>query len=682
MIQISQRIKKALLVGVFAISQLLFSSCSPKKEEPVRNLDVVIEIECDEHIRTTSNNPQIVKKGENAEFALSFDDNFKFDYASDGVFDENSSILSIGSNDGNKSVEVRSVNTSGYTLKVFNDDSLGSLKLTPNKEFYLPGEEVELEVEQTGKDFLCYTYDMMYRNGPHGISAVPFSFDRKTTIRIEKDTVVYANYFEDNSKVIDYDLNGGLTTGGYDVIHTDYIHYDEEYLSPNAINLSNYVRRDGYILESLNTKKDGTGTRIGIGSRINNSLFTNERIALYAQWVLCNDESYFATNDVNEKEVEIVSSNGINYPVLAIPSSINNKKVVGIKANAFNNVSNVTDLYLPDTLEYIEDGAFLGMSSLKYLHLFSSIERVSKESFDAPNLESIYLNKNTYPLNSETAHDNLSAYKDTIKGLDKTKSNVLAIGHSTIRQNHDLSPLNEAYGDNYNFFIYGAAAGIDEYLLIASVMDILRGNDYVIIPVWPLIENNVISPRNLAFIQYDFDCLLNAEYSYIKDFIWESLVKYRELCTNEIGVNAYQIESHNIINFNATGGFYAGEETDNPTNGEGQDYDFYLQNIDIAKYSYLHRIFEKMNIATDHVLLTWNTYNANCFSDGYLGFSQYENLFRNEFPDCSYFDTQLDNVYPGNYFLKNDYTHLTAFGGQKRIERWVTQLAPFFGNNS
>ncbi|MBQ6730408.1 MAG: leucine-rich repeat protein [Bacilli bacterium] len=677
--KISQSLRNLLFALLVSISLLFVSSCSSHQSKVEPNLNVVIEVVFDEHVSTSSTNPQIVRKGETANFKLDFANNFKFFSSSNGTYDEETSILSIPSDMGNMTTKVTSVNTSGYTLQVLTDANFGGVTISPSKEFYLPEDKIEITASSDERDFLCYTFDMPYRNGTKGISGVPISFDNKTTISISKDTVVYANYFYEDSLVIDYDLNGGRTKNGYTSIHTDSVLYDTDnpYFFRNTINLSSYAFRDGYILDSLNTKKDGSGTRIGIGSRINTNLFTNNHLTLYAEWVKCTSSDLFVTHELDDDKAEITSFNGFTSETLAIPSIIKDKEIIGIKSGAFTNLSSVKSLYLPDTIEYVEDNAFVNMSSLTELHLFTSIERISKQSFAAPKLKTLYINKNTYPLDADTAWDNLSVYKEAILNQDQSKSNVIAVGHSTIRLNHDLSPLVDAYGDNYNFYIYGAVAGMDGYLLLTSLMDILRSNDYIILPMWPLLEAYQDGPRNFTLLQYDLDSLLTADYAYIKDFIWESFVAYRDLCTKQIGVNAYQIESHNEKSWNSTGGNNEGENVDDPNNGSGQYYDFYLKDRSIDKYLYLHSIFDRLPFANDHILMTWNPYNQNCLTD-LSGLTSYEEMIRNEFNTCSFFDTQMDNLYPGNYFLYDDFFHLSPYGASKRIEKWVGQLSSFF----
>lgn len=678
MIRIRKRIVKVFLFIPFVFSQFTFMSCSTNTDYHNDDVDVVIELDCDEHSHVKSKNPQIVKKGKKANFELTFDTDYKFYSATTGDYNEDTSILTIDSVDGNLTSKVTSISTKGYTLKILNDSSFGNVSVYPDKQFYSPNETVRIEIKDTSRDFLCFTKNLPYRVGRNAICGVPLSYDNYIDYKIDGDTLIYTNYFETNGKIIDYELNGGFTKAGYTLIHTDCITYDDKpYFFQNTINLSCYAYRDGYLLESLNTKIDGSGTRIGIGSRINNKFFNNNKVILYAQWKKCTKNECFEIADSNDHKATITSIKNVGANELVIPTFINGKKIIGIEKDALFNGNGIEKLYLPDSIEFVKSGAFKNMNSLTDLYLFMSIEEISKESFDAPILKTLHFNKNTYTTNGDTAWYNMSVYKEAIMNLDSNKSKVIAVGHSTIRQNHDLAPLNDAYGEKYSFFIYGAAAGIDEYLLLSSLSDCISPEDYLLIPVWPLIEKNKSGPRNFSYLQYDLDSISFADYSLIKDYIWESYLEYLELCTKEIGVNAYMIESHNHRYFNSTGGDYAGEETDDPNNGKGINYTDYLKNKSPEPYRYLHDCFDFMGISEDHVLLTWNPYNENCIYET-SGYIEYDNMIRSEFQNCLFFDSQLDNIYPGNYFLVNDYSHVSRLGGIKRIEKWVLQLKDYF----
>lgn len=636
------------------------------------NDDVTVSLICDEHSSSDSSLIQKVRKGENATFHMVFDEDYIFKSTSLGSYDKENHLLTINSLIGNSTVYFKSEPVGVYKLTVNNDFNRGEVMVTPNKEFYNYGDEVTLKVSPIDRHFLCYTYDLPFRNGVKQVSGVPLSYDEEIKIKVFNDTVVFTNYFEEDSKTIRYELNGGLTKGNNSYIETDYKPYyaNEEYLFANTINLSSYAYKEGYVLESLNTKADGSGTRIGVGSRIDNALFINKSVTLYAQWKKYSAINKFTYQDIGANELAITGAN-INEEEIVIPAYINAQKVSKIKAHSFQNLTNVKKVIIPDTIKEIEDEAFVNMNSVDSILVYSSLEKVNKEAFDMPNLHTIFINKNTHVNEWNYEEDNLSRYKEAILNLDKSKDNVIFIGHSTTRVNHDLTPLDEKWGDKYNFFIYGATAGVHGYLLMMSIADIISINDYVIMPIWPLL--NYSTSRNISFFQYNFDVLKNANYQIVKDFFWDSFTSYRVTCTNEIGVTALLPEATNYARWDKYGMNLENIPTDDVNNKAPYDYTHYLDEYDGEDFSYISLFADAAQIEKDHILLTWNTYNINNIDDTSY-YVSFEDRIRNYFNDYTFFDSQLENIYPGHYFNKNDFMHLSADGAVYRVNRWLNEL--------
>ena len=669
MIQNKKIYKKIISLLFLSISLSNFSSCSNNCIEPSIKESVVLEIQCDDYSRTDSKNPQVVKKGEQAEFHLLFNEGFAFNKASYGIFDEETQILTVDSNIGNQTVFVESINTSGFVFNVENNEEYGQFIINPMKNYYMSGEEVEIKTVSNSKEFLCYTLDLPYRNGLKNKSGTPISWDSETKLIVNSDIKLFVNYCESN-KYVKYDLNGGTTYNGKSMITTDcYLYTNDDYLYFNTINLSQYAYRNGYILESLNTKDDGSGVRIGIGSRINNDLFVSNELVLFAQWIEETDISFFEYEEENSSITITQCSD--NSQVIVIPRYINDKKVSKIASNSFVNNAITEKIVFSDTITEIEDFAFVNYSQTKEIIIYSSVEIISKKSFDMPQLKTVRINKNTHSIDYNYEEDNITRYKESILNLDQNKNNVIFVGHSTIRINHDLMPLKQKWGDDYNFFIYGASAGIHGSILLSSLLDIVRPQDYLIIPVWPIL--NLATRRSLALIQYDFDELSDVDYSLIKDFIWESFVDYRQTCSNSIGEACLLPEAINYCRWDQFGMNMEDNPTTDPDNKSAYNYTTYLNDYSGESFAWIDYVLEKTDISKDHVMLTWNPYNQNNIDD-FSNFVEFENRIKSYFSQYTFFDTQLENIYPGNYFNKNDFMHLSSTGAKKRVERWLSQL--------
>ena len=76
---------------------------------------------------------------------------------------------------------------------------------------------------------------------------------------------------------------------------------------------------------------------------------------------------------------------------LIVPSFINGKAVVGIKANGFYECTGLTGLILPDTVEYIDVNAFLGCEELTRVRWSAGLRKINSGAFDCTGLETLVL---------------------------------------------------------------------------------------------------------------------------------------------------------------------------------------------------------------------------------------------------------------------------------------------------
>lgn len=76
---------------------------------------------------------------------------------------------------------------------------------------------------------------------------------------------------------------------------------------------------------------------------------------------------------------------------LIVPSFINGKAVVGIKANGFYECAGLTGLILPDTVEYIDVNAFEGCEKLTRVRWSAGLRKINSGAFDRTGLETLVL---------------------------------------------------------------------------------------------------------------------------------------------------------------------------------------------------------------------------------------------------------------------------------------------------
>ena len=76
---------------------------------------------------------------------------------------------------------------------------------------------------------------------------------------------------------------------------------------------------------------------------------------------------------------------------LIVPSFINGKAVVGIRANGFYECTGLTGLILPDTVEYIDVNAFWGCEELTRVRWSAGLRKINSGAFDCTGLETLVL---------------------------------------------------------------------------------------------------------------------------------------------------------------------------------------------------------------------------------------------------------------------------------------------------
>ena len=76
---------------------------------------------------------------------------------------------------------------------------------------------------------------------------------------------------------------------------------------------------------------------------------------------------------------------------LIVPSFIDGKAVVGIRANGFYECTGVTGLILPDTVEYIDVNAFEGCEKLTRVRWSAGLRKINTGAFDRTGLETLVL---------------------------------------------------------------------------------------------------------------------------------------------------------------------------------------------------------------------------------------------------------------------------------------------------
>lgn len=152
-----------------------------------------------------------------------------------------------------------------------------------------------------------------------------------------------------------YDANGGRLLSG-----TGETFYGASSLKNHPrVNTSrgiDVLTRSGYQQIAWNSKADGTGEEIGLGSRTTVSM--NGVKELHAQWLKTAAEEDFSYREEKDGSVTLTGySKTPEEGTLALPSTIAGKKVKRLASKCFKNLTLKT-LVLPPELETLDPQAF------------------------------------------------------------------------------------------------------------------------------------------------------------------------------------------------------------------------------------------------------------------------------------------------------------------------------------
>ena len=204
--------------------------------------------------------------------------------------------------------------------------------------------------------------------------------------------------------------------------------------------------REGYTLTGWNTRPDGSGTAVGLGSRID----PEDGTELYAQWSEWSDPALFRWES-GTGGITITAYLGTEETV-TVPARLDGRNVTCIASGAFRNAPCRT-VILPDTLNIVEDNAFQA-SAVDVLYLFDNIRLIGDPG---TGIRTLHLNAYELPVYSGTYYDTFQDKYDRLLALKDRKKIVLFSGSST-RFGYDSEMLAAAFPDyeicNMGVFAY------------------------------------------------------------------------------------------------------------------------------------------------------------------------------------------------------------------------------------
>ncbi|MCQ2770593.1 MAG: hypothetical protein MJ236_02205 [Clostridia bacterium] len=246
------------------------------------------------------------------------------------------------------------------------------------------------------------------------------------------------------SYTVTYYTNDGLSKDG----KTTYVQKYPAVAYNCAVTLpeQGFFSRDGYTLVEYNTKADGTGYGVSLGSRM--PMGGKPTVELYCIWVKQNDASEF-TYTTSGSSAVITGYNGTATTVV-IPDMIDGKEVKSI--STFTTKTPVTEVILSKNVVSVEKKAFTSLKTLESLVMYDCITKISDTAFAQGALKHLRVNA------SLNLFSGWQQVQSTIK-LDRV--------------------VDAAYSGKKLFFIYGGS-GAHNGLDCVQIDDALKGEYYIV----------------------------------------------------------------------------------------------------------------------------------------------------------------------------------------------------------
>ena len=261
---------------------------------------------------------------------------------------------------------------------------------------------------------------------------------------------------------ITYDANGGKTLSD----KTDKVkkYYRGTHQRINTSIGTDLFYRDGYTLLGWNTRADGTGEAVGLGSRA----AWKKGLVLYAQWVPWPAEENFVYKKVSG--FAVITGYIGNEQQICVPPNLGGLPVRTIRELAFADTDCRTVILSPGIYE-IEKWAFKN-SRMEQMYLYDDLMKVSDYAFqDCDMLRTLHINAIEAPAYSGNYFDTFQDKYDRLLSLKDKKKIVLFSGSST-RFGYDSEMIDRAFPDyevvNMGVFAYSPA--LPQLELIRSCM--------------------------------------------------------------------------------------------------------------------------------------------------------------------------------------------------------------------
>lgn len=640
----------------------LFCSCASKSK--TKSLKVMVEET--EGMKVLSTNPINVEYGNAASFDVEIDSEYKLLSCNYGSYIDGK--ITVPSVKRPVTIKCDIKRKGDFEFKIVNNKELGEVVTTHVDGMYDYGTRIQLEVRPKSNNiFLAFSKDKSMFDGGKVLS-----YDRKIDVILKEDTTIYVDYKKDDLAIIAYHGNGGtLISSDSDEIVSGYTL--KHHKRANTLQGSNYFKKPKHTMIGWNIKADGSGTQIGLGSRI--TVSKNSFTHLYASWKKWTNGEYFSYTNNVDGSISISGFSGLEEEIV-IPEMIDGKEVTTISQDAFKDL-NVKSIIFPKTLKKVEQSAFSNIPNLSSITYFDSLKEIYDASFlNCKNLERVFINANTPPKYITYQAGWIADKYDSLLLLQGPK--MVLYGGSSCLHGFNSTLINETFKDftTYNF---GWVFASSPRFLLSLIRSTFKNGDKLMIAA----ENNWLiwgdkhnfSDRDWQLVEGNYDMLQYANIKLHTEFFdtYTQVTKQKEKMEEKTyedyikGINEFGDATYNVANHEESW-------TDGHTN-----FAFNKDTLD-NRLDWVNENIAEMKEEGIDSYLTFPPYNINGVLPAYSTpelRKPYMDAYGQRI-NCPLITNIEDCFYTGNYYYDTNY-HMTLDGAKLRTEQFIKDLKKQLG---
>ena len=453
------------------------------------------------------------------------------------------------------------------------------------------------------------------------------------------------------------------------------------HIRPNTMN-GNGMQRDGYTLLCWNTRADGTGEDVGLGSRV--TVEKEGSLTLYGKWVKWADANDFVTRRQDGALVLIGYRGNGSEEMFVIPGKIGGLPVESIASSFTTSMRcgtlSSSSLVLPSSILTVEDNAFLHSSFLE-IYFFDSLQSFGSKAF--PNaIRTIHINAATAPrLQKKNYNVRFADNLDLIIANQDRKKMIFFSGCSMC-YGLDSSMVEEAFNGEYVVIDAGINGEFNALFQLQCMLPYIGSGDILIhAPEQPnpyqFLTNKMVDSRVYCMVEGNYDLLALADFSY-SAYMIEAYTSYAGFRKK---MEECSYADYNEL-FNNYGDYVENRHYEESTEilrdisySEGWGFDFDL--LTPENISFLADVYHLFQQKETKVFFSWAPINDRSTGnkDVRAAAVAFQDVLERlllpyRIPVIS---KAINYVYPGRLFYDSDY-HLNDLGVMMRTESLIEDI--------